>query len=276
MTSKNVQQVATAPLDTLERIDPETAPSETALQRRTLEVHLERYQYARRFAQGCRVLDIACGVGYGAATLAEATDSSIVGVDISSQAVDHARRHYKRRNLRFLCADAMDFQAGEPFDLVISFETIEHLPKPKEFLHHIVSLVKPGGFLISSVPTTPSVDVNPHHLHDFTRRSFRNLVQGAGLSIDQEWIQRQEFSLRDLSRERKMNSRLGNLRPALPLYYLSHPGAALRRIAATVRHGLSNEYLILVGRHPGERRGVRASVASTRPATSAPPGPDHS
>ena len=66
--------------------------------------HWHRYHFARRFIAGKRVLDVACGEGYGAALLAREA-AQVTGVDIFEPAIDHARRAYgERANLAFACA----------------------------------------------------------------------------------------------------------------------------------------------------------------------------
>ena len=69
----------------------------------------------------------------------------------------------------------MRFADPEGFDTIVTIETIEHLPNTVQFVSRIAGMLRPGGILIASVPTTPSVDGNPYHLHDFTERSFRRL-----------------------------------------------------------------------------------------------------
>src|SRR5690348_13511788 len=89
--------------------------------------HMHRYVAARLLVQGKRVLDIACGEGYGSDLLSEAA-ASVVGVDIDEAAISHARQAYVRPNLKFLRGDAVAIPLGDSsVDVVVSFETIEHL-----------------------------------------------------------------------------------------------------------------------------------------------------
>jgi hypothetical protein len=103
---------------------------------------------------------------------------------------------------------------------------------------------------VASVPTTPSVDLNPHHRHDFTERSFRGLAAGHGLT--EQGCLRQVQPVSVTSVLRRSEARMGDLRAGLPRYYASHPRALLRRIGATLRHGFSNRYLTVAWRSPTE------------------------
>src|SRR5512146_3443739 len=89
--------------------------------------HWHRYAFAREFARGKRVLDAACGEGYGSALLA-GTAARVLGVDIADDAIAHARARYMRANLRFErgACTALDVPAAS-FDLAVSFETVEHV-----------------------------------------------------------------------------------------------------------------------------------------------------
>ncbi len=115
--------------------------------------HLQRYALASTFAAGNRVLDWACGVGYGSHVLAHSGASHVMGADIAEDALAYARSHYESTNLAFVRADA---QANAPeigaFDIAVSFETIEHLPDPRRFIHHLADTLRPGGKLLISAP----------------------------------------------------------------------------------------------------------------------------
>lgn len=234
----------------LERLIPDGLGPEDVSGRETLEYHLERYEFAARHAAPGRALDMACGVGYGTRLLVDRRQDLVAtGVDLASDAIAYARDRYACQRVRFVQSDAMVFEAPEPFDTVVSLETIEHVSDPQALFGRLVGLVRPGGRLISSVPTTPSVDLNPHHLHDFTRRSFRELASAHGLVEEAELPQVQRMNPFDLVSERRFKRE--NLRPNLPGYYLRHPDALVRRIAATLRHGLANHYLTLAWTRPG-------------------------
>ena len=130
-----------------ERMVPEEAHA------RIFWEHVARYRFAKEFVRGKRVLDIACGEGYGAAGLARAGARSVVGIDVSADVCDHARRKYG------LDARAGDAQAiplpDRSIDVIVSFETIEHVDQPGVFLGECARVLVPDGMLIVSTPNRP-------------------------------------------------------------------------------------------------------------------------
>lgn len=115
--------------------------------------HWHRYAFARRLMAGKRVLDAACGEGYGSSLLADVA-AEVVGVDIDAAAVEHARLRYgSKPGLRFECADATRLPFAErTFDLVVSFETLEHLAAQEELLAGFARVLVDDGILIISSP----------------------------------------------------------------------------------------------------------------------------
>lgn len=144
---------------------------------RTFWEHAGRYQFARRYARGKRVLDVACGEGYGAAALAKAGASDVVGVDVSAGSCASAARKY---GLRTVVGDAHRLSlADRSVDLVVSFETIEHLARPADFLDECARVLDTAGTLIVSTPNRPVYGAeveNPHHVHEFDRDEFAALL----------------------------------------------------------------------------------------------------
>jgi SAM-dependent methyltransferase len=141
--------------------------------------HIARYRFATGFVRGKRVLDVACGEGYGASSLAKAGASSVVGVDISDEVCEHARRKY---GLDARTGDA----AGIPLpdrsvDVIVSFETIEHVPAPAAFLRECARVLVPEGVLIISTPNRPVYSgdskQNPFHRTEFDEDEFLSLLR---------------------------------------------------------------------------------------------------
>ncbi len=230
----------------LERLIPDRLDPREATGAETYRLHLERYEFAARAARSGRLLDLACGAGYGTRLLADrrADLRELVGVDVDAAAVDYAHRRYRGdlARLRYENADALRFEDAGGFDTIVSLETIEHLPTPPAaFLARLRGLLRPGGVLVVSAPTTPSVDLNPHHRHDFSPRSFRALFRAQGFRSCAELAQIQPVDV--LAVLRGSESRLTGLRPGLTGWYLRHPDALLRRALATLRYGFANRYL---------------------------------
>ncbi len=236
--------------DSLERLDPNRVQAGDTTGEETLRLHLERYRFAAGHLRAGRVLDIACGAGYGTRELCDLATVPVtgLGVDISESAIDYARAHYEQPGTEFQCADAMVFRDDAPFENIVSIETIEHLPNPTEFVDRIVSLLAPGGVFIASVPTTPSVDANPYHLHDFTPRSFRRLFEKHQLEELASFGQDQPFSAGQVVK--RSEDRMQQVRSNLLAYYLKHPSSLVKRVVSTVRHGFKNKYLTVVWRSP--------------------------
>ncbi len=115
--------------------------------------HWHRYVFARTLVRGKRVLDAACGEGYGSALLAEAA-SSVVGVDISDEAIAHATSRYaSRSNLRFERGDCTALTVPESsFDVVVSFETLEHVAAQEQLIAGFARALTIDGILIISSP----------------------------------------------------------------------------------------------------------------------------
>ena len=149
--------------------------------------HWHRYAFARRFVAGRRVLDVACGEGYGSALLAEAA-GNVIGVDIDEGATAHARAAYAgRSNLRFEQGSAAALPLADgAVDLVVSFETIEHLPHADQprMVAEIARVLAPDGVLILSAPNPVEYSqarhyVNPFHLLEPPREELDALLATA-------------------------------------------------------------------------------------------------
>ena len=236
--------------DSLERLVPTELRAGDTTGQETLKLHVERYEFAARQLAPGRVLDCACGVGYGTRILADRSTSEVsaVGVDLSRAAIEYAREHYAGPRVCFVESDAMEFSDSEGFDTIVSIETIEHLLEPASFADRMITALRPGGVFVASVPVTPSVDANPHHLHDFTERSFRRLFARHQLFEVARLIQDQPFTLGAVVT--RSEARMQQVRRNLPAYYLSHPTRLLRRLASTLRHGFKNRYLTVAWRSP--------------------------
>lgn len=234
--------------ESLERLVPDALEPGDVTGSEALRIGAERYAFAARHVARGRILDLACGVGYGSRILAEGADpaATLLGVDISAAAIAHACEHYADDRLRFEVGDAMALEDSRGFDGIVSIETIEHLPDPVGFVARLATLLRPGGTLVASVPVTPSVDANPFHLHDFTERSFRRLFLHHGLvEID---CLGQDQPYRPGAVLARSEVRMQQVRRNLPAYYLRRPDALARRIWSTLRFGFKNKYLTVVWR----------------------------
>lgn len=144
--------------------------------------HWHRYALATRFAAGRRVLDAACGEGYGSALLA-AHAREVVGVDISDEALAHARGRYAAPNLRFERGDATALAAfpDASFDLIVSFETLEHVHAQEALVAGFARLLAPGGLLLLSSPDKRTYSevagfANEFHVRELYREELDALL----------------------------------------------------------------------------------------------------
>jgi len=146
-----------------------------------IQLHLARYEFAKHFVQSKRVLDVACGSGYGSAMLKEAGASTVVGIDVSPEVIEYARAHFNGTGAEFAVGDAEDLSLYRDFDVVVSFETIEHLRHPETFLAEITRSLSSQGTLIVSTPqrekgTLHDKPQNLFHLREWTLEEFQQLL----------------------------------------------------------------------------------------------------
>jgi len=140
--------------------------------------HVARYGFAEKYAADKTICDIGCGVGYGSNYLAQKA-RQVTAMDISQDAINWASTHFSRDNIRFLVANAAEkWSVGDEFDVITTFETMEHVQNPEAFLGHIYDHLAPGGTLILSVPNGPrdkKKTNNPYHIHHFTDADLKKL-----------------------------------------------------------------------------------------------------
>ena len=162
-------------------------PKKPAEAERQAASHLARYVLAEKYVTGKNVCDVACGVGYGSRYLAR-TAQKVTAMDISPEAIEWAVKYFSAENVRFLAADAVKlWPVEDKFDVITSFETMEHLENPEVFLKNVYDHLSPSGVLLLSVPNGPrdkrKTD-NPHHLHHFTDTGLKTLIRKYFSSAD--------------------------------------------------------------------------------------------
>lgn len=161
--------------------------------------HAHRYRWAAALSRG-RVLDAACGVGYGAEIVcAEARVKTYTGLDQSDEALKTATRDFAASNRTFVQGDvySLPFADGS-FDTVISLETLEHLDRPEVAMAEFKRVLAPGGVLLGSVPSKVFEDAcrdaygpNPFHQCEFDDERLRGLISSAFAHSEQWdcWLQ---------------------------------------------------------------------------------------
>jgi ubiquinone/menaquinone biosynthesis C-methylase UbiE len=171
---------ASAPAPTLEftgeRFTPECV-------REIWYEHWHRYAFAQPLARGRRVLDAACGEGFGSAMLARDA-TAVLGLDLAPQAIEHARARYgDRARLEFRVGDCTRLEAlpDASFDLITSFETLEHVHEQERMLDGFARLLAPGGLLLVSTPDKRTYSDltgfrNEFHVRELYRDQFEALL----------------------------------------------------------------------------------------------------
>lgn len=147
---------------------------------RLIDEHYERYVFANALVEGKNVLDIACGTGYGTHMLAESA-RNVMGVDISEESILFAERSYSKDNVRYKVSSVIDdIFSAQSFDVICSFETIEHLHENErqQYLKNLKKWLRSDGILLLSTPnkriTSPfsKKPLNEFHVLEYTREAL--------------------------------------------------------------------------------------------------------
>ncbi len=150
--------------------------------------HLAVYEWIATRVAGQRVLDMACGEGYGSDLLAGSA-AEVVGIDANPEAFEHARLRYRRPNLRFERDLIETF--SQPADSVVFLQTIEHVQDASAVLEHFRSLVGEAGTVFVSTPNILTLappgakrSDNPWHVHEYRAAEFEELCRGVFGSVE--------------------------------------------------------------------------------------------
>ena len=177
-----VQQNQPAGVPPLELTGERTLPDVPA-ENYWFQRHLTVYQWIAERVGGSRVLDMACGEGYGSDVLAQVA-KAVVGVDANPEAHDHARLRYRRPNLTFERGMVENFGQPGEFDAVVFLQTIEHVQDPQAVLSHFRRLLAPGGVAYVSTPNVLTLagpgrtkSDNPWHVREYRAQEFDQLCR---------------------------------------------------------------------------------------------------
>lgn len=183
-------------------------------------MHIATYEYAKKLVKDKKVLDYGCGSGYGSHLLS-GTAASVTGVDISKEAVDFAAQEYKAPNLGFKTIAEL---GNEKFDVITSFQVIEHVPDDKKYASALKQLLNPGGILIISTPDKKhrlfnyiQQPWNIFHLKEYTPQSLERLLKKYFFKVELLKIgSDSDLILEEITRTRKQ--RIAVLPSTLSIY----------------------------------------------------------
>ena len=151
----------------------------------------ERYISVLRYVNNKSVLDCACGVGWGSYIMTKSGAKSVVGVDLSASAIKTATKYYNSQSVRYIQNDINQMDNEELFDVITSFETLEHVDDPLRFLRTLRSLSHSQSMLFLSTPNgfcfkhEGDRPYNPYHLEEYQKDELIKMFQLSGWIVEE-------------------------------------------------------------------------------------------
>ncbi len=173
----------------------------------TEKSHIDRYNLACNYSFNKKILDVACGSGKGSNILAnEGRALSVNAYDIDERAIRYAKHRYKSENIHYNILSAEDINEEGFYDLVVSFETIEHLKDYDRFLHNVRKALKNGGmFLVSTPLSTVDIDINPdnpYHKQEWGFQEFHHEIKKF-FSVEKIFVQLYPIAIQNYRNAKK-------------------------------------------------------------------------
>lgn len=167
----------------------EDVPPATAAEHCLRLMHLRAYDEAVGHAAGKDVLDVGCNTGYGTMRFVPVA-RLVVGVDVSPRAIEAARLRESDGRPEFVLTSGFALPFSEAaFDLVTSFQVLEHVPDPTAFLRELARVTRPGGTVILATPNAATrlypgmTPWNRFHVHEYTAGELGELLHGAFAAV---------------------------------------------------------------------------------------------
>jgi 2-polyprenyl-3-methyl-5-hydroxy-6-metoxy-1,4-benzoquinol methylase len=170
-------------------------------------MHIATYQFALKYVKDKRVLDYGCGSGYGSRMLSNIAEK-VTAVDISEETINFAKSYYTANNLVFKNISEL---SDEKYDIITSFQVIEHVPDEKEYIKNLKSLLMPDGYLLISTPDKSNrifnyiqKPWNIFHLKEYSGIDLNDLLRKFFPSVEILKIgSKYEFVIKEITRTRK-------------------------------------------------------------------------
>ena len=164
--------------------------------------HTARYKFSVNYIKkNDKVLDVACGIGYGSYIIAkDVPEVRVIGIDIQEMAISYAKRFYNSNKIEFKQMDCLSLPFPESsFDVITAFEIIEHLYQYNDFLNNINRLLKIEGILLISTPNenvTPfDPEKYPFHVRHFTAAEFKKMLENHGFKVIGAFSQSSRYAI---------------------------------------------------------------------------------
>jgi ubiquinone/menaquinone biosynthesis C-methylase UbiE len=154
---------------------------ESFITNETMTEHLHRYAIALELIAGKKVLDIACGEGYGTNLMSKIA-AQVTGIDSDKNTIEKAKKKYTAGNIVFLAGSVLKIPAqNNSFDVITCFETLEHVTEHDEMLSELKRVLSPTGILLISTPDKKNYSdktggLNPFHKKELYEQEFKNLI----------------------------------------------------------------------------------------------------
>jgi len=166
--------------------------------------HYKRYEMAKtQVKNGFIVGDMACGSGYGSLMLSENSDK-VYGVDIDKTTINEITKRYSNENkIEFINQNLLDIEFENMFDLIVSFETVEHFDEKdiKKLMSNFHKALKENGTIIFSTPynqTKCEASMKWHKTFYIVEEKMKDLLNDF-FEIEKIWYQ--DYQTHELKEE---------------------------------------------------------------------------